>query len=158
MKREDILSQFDFLPFDGSPETGYFKRKKSTSMTKLGEWAGSIDGRGYRIITLNSKSVKEHRMVFLLCYGFLPEQIDHIDGNPLNNHPENLRASNQILNKQNKLAQSNSKTGIKGVSFDSKRNRWFVCVKVRVSSFDEASDLAAKVQEILQPHRRKKND
>ena len=97
-------------------------------------------------------------MVFLLCYGFLPEQIDHIDGNPLNNHPENLRASNQILNKQNKLAQSNSKTGIKGVSFDSKRNRWFVCVKVRVSSFDEASDLAAKVQEILQPHRRKKND
>jgi hypothetical protein len=41
------------------------------------------------------RRVLMHRMVFLLAHGYLPETVDHINGNRADNRIENLRAANK---------------------------------------------------------------
>lgn len=52
--------------------------------------------------------------------------IDHIDGNKLNNKIENLRAVTRSQNNQNRrAAQANNETsGVMGVHYDKSRNKW----------------------------------
>ena len=64
----------------------------------------------------NRKSITAHRIV---ATAFIPNpnnypDIDHIDGNPLNNNVHNLRWCNQVMNMNNPITRkrlSNSKTG-----------------------------------------------
>lgn len=48
------------------------------------------------------KTVLEHRVVFLLVHRWLPESIDHIDGDRAHNNPENLRAATPLQQARNK--------------------------------------------------------
>lgn len=53
---------------------------------------GSVDNKGYRRLKINGRSVREHR---LIAMKFIPNpenkpQVNHIDGDKLNNHPSNL--------------------------------------------------------------------
>lgn len=62
--------------------------------------------------------VLEHILVWLLVQGQWPTlELDHKDGNGLNNHPDNLRLATQWQNKANIGVKKNNKLGIKGVSF-----------------------------------------
>lgn len=63
---------------------------------------GAIDNKGYRRLSINGKGIREHRMI---AEKFVPNphnkpQVNHIDGNKLNNHPSNLEwcdnSENQI--------------------------------------------------------------
>lgn len=83
-------------------------------------------GAGYAHASINGKKVLLHRFI-------LPEAelVDHIDRNKLNNTRENLRASDKSLNAINRGAQSNSKSGIVGVSFDTKKELWIAQMKKR---------------------------
>lgn len=58
-----------------------------------------------------------HRIVWGLEHGKIPDHflIDHIDGNPLNNHPSNLRCVPANLNNKNKKIYKNNKTSCVGV-------------------------------------------
>lgn len=64
----------------------------------------------------NRKSITAHRIV---ATAFIPNpnnypDIDHIDGNPLNNNVHNLRWCNKVMNMNNPITRkrlSNSKTG-----------------------------------------------
>ena len=76
---------------------------------------GCANSDGYINIGFKNKHLSAHRVVFLLNYGYLPEVVDHIDGNPSNNKIENLRASNKSTNAMNRSARVDSKTGIKNV-------------------------------------------
>jgi len=48
-------------------------------------------------------------------HGYLPKQIDHIDGNPANNKIANLREASQSQNMWNRNANTNSMSKIKGI-------------------------------------------
>lgn len=69
--------------------------------------------------------------------------IDHIDGNPDNNHVENLRAVCKRDNLKNKRVYRNSKFGVHGVSKPSNMNKWRVRItdnsgrKVSLGAFDD---------------------
>ena len=107
------------------PETGVFTWKERQDVPK--EWntkyarkeAGSKHkdkNNFYRYIGINDKRHRAHRLAWLYMMGeWPPQQIDHIDGNGLNNRFDNLRLANGTQNKANSRARKNNKLGIKGV-------------------------------------------
>lgn len=67
-----------------------------------GEMAGS-NKTGYILIKINNKKYKAHRLAWLYMYGKFPENnIDHINGNALDNRIINLRTCDQAQNNANK--------------------------------------------------------
>lgn len=86
-----------------------------------GAVAGSLrknpSGKAYRQIGFDKGSHFEHRLVWLWVYGCWPEKdIDHIDGDPLNNRPSNLRLATPIQNLANVGLIKRNKHGLKGVT------------------------------------------
>lgn len=72
------------------------------------------------------KGLKAHRLAFLYMTGEMPEQVDHIDHNGLNNKWENLRASDRRDNAKNKPIQASNKTGVIGVNWHKAAKKWQV--------------------------------
>jgi hypothetical protein len=57
------------------------------------------------------------------------EEVDHIDGDRLNNRRNNLRVVNHQQQAQNRGVRKDNKTGHRNVSFDPKKGLYRVCVK-----------------------------
>jgi hypothetical protein len=53
-------------------------------------------------------------------------QVDHINGDRSDNRLSNLRVVSQSINQKNQSARIDSKTGIPGVSFRAKEDRWLL--------------------------------
>lgn len=103
----------------------YWKEKYSNrSGVVIGKEAGCKQKIGYKVVVINNKLFYAHRIIFLMCYGFMPKGIDHIDGDNTNNCILNLREANQSQNMSNTGLRSNNKSGVKGVCWDKDRNLW----------------------------------
>lgn len=65
---------------------------------------GGIGSDGYWRVTHRGSSYRIHRIIWALVNGRDPGElvVDHRDGDPLNNSPDNLRACTQSQNLQNK--------------------------------------------------------
>lgn len=83
---------------------------------------------GYRYIRINNELHKEHRIIFLLHYGYMPEYVDHIDGNKLNNKIENLRPCSKAQNAWNMKKTVRNTTGVKGVTWNKRKQKY--CVRL----------------------------
>lgn len=93
------------------PETGIFTRIKS------GAVAGSSHTRGYSRIHICGAQHLSHRLAFLYMTGaWPPEHVDHINHAHDDNRWVNLRAASRAQNQANRLANKNSRTGVKGVT------------------------------------------
>lgn len=112
------------LDYDES--SGILRWRTRRSNMAAGSVAGTLDGRGYRIIRIDGAYQKAHRVVWLYVHGSWPElEIDHINGDRDDNRIANLRQATVSENQQNRAkAQSNSATGRIGVSFLSRERRW----------------------------------
>jgi hypothetical protein len=72
-----------------------------------------------------------HRLVWKLHYGVEPPPIiDHIDGDGLNNRIDNLREATIQQNGWNAKRNSRNKSGFKGVSFNTEKNKWRAAIHV----------------------------
>ena len=91
--------------------------KIPTKGHKSGQKAGSTYS-GYCCIKFNGKLYKAHRLIYLMQHGELPQFIDHIDGNPLNNSIANLRPATKRENGYNRKLNLNNSTEVKGVTYD----------------------------------------
>lgn len=91
---------------------------------RAGAIAGTVNSTGRKQVAINRKLYKVHRIIYAMHHGAVPPCIDHIDGNPLNNRIENLRAATHSENMYNLGAKSNNKTGEKGVFWDDIKQRW----------------------------------
>lgn len=117
----------------------------------VGNRAGTTMSDGYRSVMIDQKRHYEHRIIFMMHHGFLPKELDHIDGNPSNNCIENLRESNRNQNMQNTKLPKNSTSGYKNVYWHKSTQKWkvqFNANKKRMffGSFDdlELADLVAQ--------------
>ena len=63
-------------------------------------------------------------------HGELPEFIDHIDGNSLNNRIENLREATNSQNCMNGKLRKTNKSGHKNVYWHKSAKKWSVEIKV----------------------------
>jgi hypothetical protein len=59
-----------------------------------------------------------HRAIFLMHHGYLPETVDHINGDTSDNHIENLRAASCAENSRNTKRTTRNKSGYKGVVYE----------------------------------------
>ena len=91
---------------------------------RIDKIAGSPAGNGYLYVCIHGSKYPVHRLAWFLVNNEWPEEIDHIDGNPLNNKIANLRKATRSQNMMNRRVVGNSKTGISGVSFSNTRKKW----------------------------------
>ena len=116
---------------DYSTETGLFTWKINAGRCIKGRATSYITHNGYKKIKVDKKSYVAHRLAWLYVYNKFPNgDIDHIDGDRLNNKISNLREASRSQNLQNKKMQSNNSSGYIGVSYDKKRNKWDARISV----------------------------
>ncbi len=136
---------------------GWLYRKVSRGCAKQGTRVGSllvdkqrryrcdVDGNGYYL----------HRLIFLYHHGYLPERIDHINGNPEDNRIENLREATQSQNMMNSKLYCTNTSGVKGVCYDKVTKTWMAYVGInykrvwlgRHKTFEEAKQAVLKARE-----------
>jgi hypothetical protein len=122
----------------------YWKNVVHLNQSKLiGQKAGSIHSTGYKHITFNGKVYKSHRLIWLYVYGYLPKEIDHINGDRQDNRLENLREVTRSQNQFNKCLAKNNTSGTKGVSWHKKSKSWTVrlCINKKPKHLGYFKDL-----------------
>jgi hypothetical protein len=121
---QELLNEF-FLYKDGDL---YWKVDRGSNKV-AGKKAGKKNNNGYLHTKINGKLYQNHRLIFMMCHGYLPEFVDHIDGNRSNNRIENLRPASNQQNTYNRKLNKNSTSGIKGVTWHKRDNCWMVQIQ-----------------------------
>ena len=127
-----------------------------------GRVAGNPAGRSGRLqITLGGVARYAHRLAWLYVYGRWPAgQLDHINGDKLDNRIGNLRELTNAENKQNQSkAYANNRTGLLGVSHDPRSGTWRARIMVGgkskslgcFSTPEQASDAYRSAKAALHP-------
>lgn len=71
----------------------------------------------------------EKRMHRIIMKAQKGQEVDHIDGNPLNNQRSNLRLCSKAQNRANRKLNANNKSGYKGVSWHIPTQKWLAHIK-----------------------------
>lgn len=86
---------------------------------------------GYRHGAIFNKLYYAHRLAFAIHNGKWPQYvIDHINGDKLDNRPDNLRDVQPHINQQNCKMSSNNTSGYTGVSWKSDSSRWAASITI----------------------------
>lgn len=110
---------------DYDPETGVFRWKVFRGgSAKAGEIAGHPSAKGYLQIGLKGKLYYAHRLAWFFITKTDPcdAQVDHRNGNKLDNSAINLRLATNGENQKNSGLQKNNTSGFKGVWQDKRWN------------------------------------
>lgn len=98
------------------------------------KWSGKPAGsmcKGYLNMRLSRfRNTGNHRIIFLMHHGYMPEEVDHINGIPLDNRIENLRAATRAENSRNVSTSHRNTSGRKGVYWNSQKDRWMPMIRV----------------------------
>lgn len=120
-----ILS--DLLAYDPTSKTCLRWKVSPSNRAKAGSEAGCFFRAGrtstYYVVRAKKKLMLAHRVVWELNSGEpVPEgmDIDHIDGNGLNNVIENLRVVPRAINLRNQGKSIRNTSGFTGVSFSAR--------------------------------------
>lgn len=117
-----------------------------------GKEAGSIQKNcrtSYRIVELGGSALAAHRIIWFMVYGYFPlGEVDHIDGNGLNNKIENIRDVSSAVNKKNKRLSVINSSGIYGVHWAKELLKWRVRIgdggkRLELGVFDNLLDAAS---------------
>jgi hypothetical protein len=106
----------------------YWKQDRGSQKCK-NQKAGCLTG-GYlklRVRELGG-AVAAHRVIFAMHHGYFPQEVDHINGNKLDNRIENLRSVSRSQNRMNAGKMRNNRSGCKNVY--PHKDKW--CVSLRV--------------------------
>ena len=113
--------------FSYNEKTGVLSYKKQVGRFVPGDKSGCIDRIGnYSTVKvfINGKSYLAHRVIWKLMTGKNPIEIDHINGNPIDNRWSNLRNVSSRENALNMARFCTNKSGISGVVFSNERKKW----------------------------------
>ena len=119
------LPDLDYIKsiLDYDPETGVFTWKvKMSSKQNVGDEAGSVDNKGYRILGIRKSNFKAHRIAYYYVTGCDPResQVDHKNRDKNDNRFDNLRLTDNSGNQHNR--------GRTGVHFHKASQRYTAAV------------------------------
>ena len=139
-----------YLRFE--PIEGKLYWRRSERRARAGREAGGIQQRStlkYRLVGIDGKAYLTHRLVWFLTFGTWPkEEIDHWNGNGLDNRLSNLREVTHQENHRNKRMLVNNTSGVTGVCWVKSRRKWYAQIMVagkdiNLGYFDNLQDAAA---------------
>ena len=87
---------------------------------------GYLRPDGYVYVRINGRSYGEHRAIYLLHYGYMPDHVDHINHVRHDNRPENLRAATSSQNSMNRKRVNSHR----GCYWQPKKSRWIVQIGI----------------------------
>lgn len=149
----------ELLHYD--PETGVFAWKvRPSNCVKVGDVAGTKHPKGYWRVRVDNDYYLAHRLAWLYVNGMIPDglEIDHRDGDKLNNRLANLRLATRSQNQQNfRKPFSTSKSGMLGASWHAHKRKWRAAIKVgnkheHIGYFDTAEEAHAAYVEAKRKH------
>ena len=109
---KDIPNQIkDLLSYSPNSPSG-LERISGKYKSKIAGWIGK---NGYWYVTFEGKKYLNHRVIWFLKYGEIPEHyvVNHIDNNCKNNLISNLEAVTQRTNAQRSILHKNSDVGLR---------------------------------------------
>jgi len=125
-----MLSQNEIKEWFTYKDGGLYWRQTSGCRGIKGRRAGRVCLRGYRDIKFRQRIYKEHRLVFMLFWGYVPAQLDHRNRIKHDNRIENLRGCNSSLNSGNEIIRKTNTSGYRGVS-RTKSGRWMARLGIK---------------------------
>ncbi len=136
----NLTADFVKSVLDYDPLTGELRWKKRFDFNKCdafntrfaGKLAGNIDqSTGYKKVYINGRHYYIHRIAWLIVTGKWPvHEIDHINCNKADNRWHNMREANHCENARNRGGDPRNITGIKGVHWRKRANRWTSSIRV----------------------------
>lgn len=174
MRKEDITFKFLSECFELDAESGkifwrvrplhHFKREAAANFTNArcaGREAGCnerhVGGLVRKSIGVCGIYVQAHRVAYALHHGLdlidVPVIVDHINCDTQDNRPSNLRAANFSQSVWNRrLFSTRGSSGIKGVYYMKKGDRWYSSVsahgkKTHLGSFKTKEEAAQAYQD-----------
>ena len=124
--------------------TGVFTRLLGTRKGQIAGTSSDTGGKSKRrLVWVQGKQYKAHRLAWLYMTGAWPDdEIDHIDGDSLNNRWENLRVATHQENRSNNRAYRNNRLGVRGVQQRSNgRYRAYIAPSGRMKSLGDFATL-----------------
>jgi hypothetical protein len=105
-------------------ETGAFTWKvRRSRRAVVGAVAGTVSAAGYVLLSIDGVRYWAHRVAWLYVYNVWPKELDHIDGDKLNNAINNLRECTRSENNQNHPKRLGS-SQYKGVIWNTHAGCW----------------------------------
>ena len=131
MNRNKITQALVKELFDYDFGSGQLIRRKSISKnTKKGDVVGSLSALGYLVTSVSYKTYGVHALIWLWVTGELPENVDHINHNTIDNRIENLRNVSKQENNRNRKRPKTNTSGVMGVAWHKGSKRWVAYISV----------------------------
>ena len=127
---KDLLN--DILIYNHETGDFFWKENRSRAI-KAGDKAGTTTVDGYRAIKFNKTQYRSHRLAWIMFYGYMPINIDHINHNKSDNRIVNLREADNTENQRNCNIRCINTSGFNGVSYLPKKGgdkKWRASIKV----------------------------
>ena len=145
MKGQIMITQSELKELvNYDKDSGIFTWKKKTSnRVKVGSVVGNLHNCGYIEMRVGGTRCLAHRLAFLYEHGYMPNLVDHVNGNKQDNRICNLREATYQRNAYNSKIRSDNKSGVRCVSWNKTSNKWEVRVKLngKLNHYGNYSDL-----------------
>lgn len=86
--------------------------------------------RRYAATKIKGQHFCVHKLIYMYHHGEMPDQIDHINVDSLDNRIENLRPATNQQNMSNRNLFKNNKSGYKGVCWHKQHKKWGVTIGI----------------------------
>lgn len=124
------------------------KRAGSVKRTKKGD---------YRVVGIFGKQYMEHHVIWILVKGYASSRLGHRNRDACDNRWDNLYEAEYAESNRNQSRRKDNLSGVSGVFWDSKANKWRAQVRFEghrheVGSFESLADAEIEVDIFREKH------